>query len=132
MMEENVLIELTAQIVSAFVGNNGVRPSELPDIIANVHGALIKTSGSNGNVEPVVEPMPAGAVRKSITADHLISFEDGKKYKTLKRHLSKHQMTPEEYRAKWGLPVDYPMVAPNYAEARSGLAKKMGLGRRAA
>ena len=122
------LIDLTADIVSAYVSNNTVASSDLAGLIYEVYGALQRTSGST--VEPEPEPLrPAVPVKKSVTPDYIICLEDGKKFKSLKRHLRTHyDMSPEEYREKWGLPTDYPMVAPNYAAARSELAKKMGLG----
>ena len=121
-------IELTADIVSAYVGNNAVAAGDISSLISQVHAALLRVS--NGQSEVVSEALkPAIAVKKSITPDHLICLEDGKKFKSLKRHLrTQYNMTPEHYREKWGLPADYPMVAPNYAEARSQLAKQMGLG----
>ncbi|HEX8661949.1 MAG TPA: MucR family transcriptional regulator [Brevundimonas sp.] len=128
-MEDNAqLLEMTADIVSAYVGNNNVQATEVPGLISSIHAAL--TQVSNGAVEPEPEVKdPAVPVRKSITPDFLICLEDGRKFKSLKRHLrTKYNMSPEEYRAKWGLPKDYPMVAPNYAKARSDLAKSMGLG----
>lgn len=122
-------IDLTASIVSAFVANNSVPASDLPALIASTHAAILAL---DGNAAPAVEPeklVPAVSVKKSITPDFLICLEDGKKFKSLKRHLrTAYNMSPEEYRAKWSLPNDYPMVAPAYAEARSSLAKKMGLG----
>ncbi|MGH2340505.1 MucR family transcriptional regulator [Segnochrobactraceae bacterium EtOH-i3] len=122
------LIDLAAEIVSAYVSNNSVPAQELPGLIAEVYAALQKTSG--GVVEPEPEPLkPAIPVKKSVTPEYIVCLEDGKKFKSLKRHLRTHyNMSPEEYREKWGLPADYPMVAPNYAAARSELAKKMGLG----
>jgi predicted transcriptional regulator len=122
------LIELTAKIVSAFVGNNVTQASELPGLISQVHSALVRVASGQG--EAVAEPAkPAVSVKKSMTSDYLVCLEDGKKFKSLKRHLrTQYNMTPEQYREKWGLPPDYPMVAPNYAVARSQLAKKMGLG----
>lgn len=121
-------IELTANIVSAYVGNNPTPASELPALISQIHSALVRVSG--GHVEAAVEPAkPAVPVKKSMTSDYLVCLEDGKKFKSLKRHLrTQYNMTPEQYREKWGLPADYPMVAPSYAVARSQLAKKMGLG----
>jgi len=121
-------IELTANIVSAYVGNNATPASELPALISQIHGALVRVSA--GHVEAVAEPAkPAVPVKKSMTSDYLVCLEDGKKFKSLKRHLrTQYNMTPEQYREKWGLPPDYPMVAPSYAVARSQLAKKMGLG----
>ena len=124
------LIDLTAEIVSAYVSNNTVAATELPGLINEVYGALQRTSGAQ--VEPEPEPLkPAVPVKKSVMPDYIICLEDGKKFKSLKRHLRTHyDMTPEEYREKWDLPADYPMVAPAYAEARSRLAKEMGLGQR--
>ena len=124
------LIDLAADIVSAYVSNNTVPASELPALIADVHRALSNThSGIN---EPEPEPLkPAVNPKKSVFPDYIVCLEDGKKFKSLKRHLRTHyNLSPEEYREKWGLPHDYPMVAPNYARARSDLAKKMGLGTR--
>ena len=122
------LIDLAAEIVSAYVSNNSVPASDLPALIADVHRALNTThAGAN---EPEPEPLkPAVNPRKSVFPDYIICLEDGKKFKSLKRHLRTHyDLSPEEYRDKWGLAADYPMVAPNYAAARSALAKKMGLG----
>jgi predicted transcriptional regulator len=121
-------IELAADIVSAYVSNNSVSATELTALIGDVHGALLRVS--SGAVEvPAEAPKPAVSVKKSITPDYIICLEDGKKFKSLKRHLrTQYNMSPEEYREKWGLPADYPMVAPNYAQARSALAKQMGLG----
>ena len=128
-MEDNSqLLEMTADIVSAYVGNNSVSAQDLPAVIHSVHAAL--SQASSGGAEAPAEPQePAVSIRKSITPDYLICLEDGRKFKSLKRHLrTKYDMSPDEYRAKWGLPKDYPMVAPNYAKARSDLAKQMGLG----
>jgi predicted transcriptional regulator len=124
--------DLTAEIVAAYVSNNNVRPEELASLIESVHSAL--KQAPNGKTEPQPEPQqPAVPIRKSVTPDYIISLEDGRKFKSLKRHLKNpYGMTPDEYRAKWGLPRDYPMVAPSYAKARSDLAKTMGLGRKAA
>ncbi|TGT54076.1 MucR family transcriptional regulator [Mesorhizobium sp. M00.F.Ca.ET.170.01.1.1] len=125
----DALIELTAEVVSAYVSNNPVPVGELPGLIDRVHAALKGTVG--GPFAKPEELKPAVPIRKSVTPDYIISLEDGKKFKSLKRHLSTHYgLTPDEYRAKWGLPADYPMVAPNYAAARSALAKTMGLGRK--
>ena len=122
-------IELTADIVSAYVSNNSVPASDLPALISEVHSALSRVISGAAPVVQAEAPKPAIPVKKSITADYLICLEDGKKFKSLKRHLrTQYNMSPEQYREKWGLPPDYPMVAPNYAEARSQLAKKMGLG----
>lgn len=125
------LMELTASVVSAYVANNTVPAADLPVLIGQVHAALKGTS-ENTAQQPAPEPLkPAVPIKKSVTPDYIISLEDGKKFKSLKRHLATHHgMTPEEYRAKWNLPADYPMVAPNYAAARSALAKTMGLGRK--
>ncbi|MCT4654863.1 MAG: MucR family transcriptional regulator [Cohaesibacter sp.] len=124
----NILIELTADIVSAYVSNNAVPVNDLSGLIGDIYKALEDTS--TPVTEEVVEaPKPAVSIKKSITPDYIICLEDGKKFKSLKRHLRTHyNLSPEEYREKWGLPADYPMVAPSYAEARSNLAKKMGLG----
>jgi predicted transcriptional regulator len=121
-------IELAADIVSAYVSNNSVSASELTTLIGDVHNALLRVS--SGTVEVAAEaPRPAVSLKKSITPDYIICLEDGKKFKSLKRHLrTQYNLSPEEYREKWGLPADYPMVAPNYAQARSALAKQMGLG----
>ena len=121
-------VELAADIVSAYVSNNSVSTSDLPALIGDIHSALLRISG--GTVEVPTEALkPAVPVKKSITPDYIICLDDGKKFKSLKRHLrTQYNMTPEEYRERWGLPPDYPMVAPNYANARSQLAKKMGLG----
>jgi predicted transcriptional regulator len=124
---QETLITLTADIVAAHVSNNSVAVSDLPVLIANVHGALTGL-GSAAPAETIKQE-PAVSVRSSIKPDFIVCLEDGKKLKMLKRHLMTHyQMTPEQYRAKWNLPADYPMVAPNYAEQRRTLAKKIGLG----
>jgi predicted transcriptional regulator len=121
-----MLVTLTADIVAAHVGNNSVAINDLPQLISNVHGALAGLSGSGGD-EPKQEP--AVSIRSSIKPDFLVCLEDGKKLKMLKRHLMTHyNMTPDDYRRKWGLAADYPMVAPNYAEQRRTLAKSIGLG----
>ena len=121
-------IELTASIVSAFVSNNSVAAGDIPALINQIHSALLRVS--SGTKEQSVEPLkPAVSPKKSITPDYLVCLEDGKKFKSLKRHLrTQYNMTPEQYREKWGLAPDYPMVAPNYAAARSKLARDMGLG----
>jgi predicted transcriptional regulator len=125
------LIELTADVVSAYVSNNPVPVGELPAVIGHVHTAL-QSRFDGGSEEKNAEQKPAVAIKKSVTTDYIISLEDGKKFKSLKRHLATHYgMSPDEYRAKWNLPADYPMVAPNYAAARSALARSMGLGRKA-
>jgi predicted transcriptional regulator len=129
-MNRSDLVELTAEIISAYVSNNTVEPKDLPAIIADVHDALSKAAVRIGATERE-ELRPAVAVKKSVTPDYIVCLEDGKKFKSLKRHLRTHyNLSPEEYREKWGLPHDYPMVAPNYAAARSQLAKQMGLGTR--
>ena len=121
------LITLTADIVSAHVSNNSVAVNDLPTLIQNVHSAL-SALGTRAE-EPEVKQEPAVSVRSSIKPDYIVCLEDGKKLKMLKRHLMTHyKMTPDEYRQKWGLSADYPMVAPNYAEQRRSLAKKIGLG----
>jgi predicted transcriptional regulator len=123
-------VALAAEVVSAFVGHNSLPVSELPGLITSVHAALVKISGSPG-VSTTAEPevlTPAVPVRKSITPDYLICLDDGRKFKSLKRHLASLGMTPDQYRAKWNLAPDYPMVASNYAATRSALAKKIGLG----
>ncbi|MEL6567699.1 MAG: MucR family transcriptional regulator [Pseudomonadota bacterium] len=120
------MINLTTEIVSAYVGNNPVQSTELPALIRSVHESLETLAVEKTELE---EQKPAVSVRKSITDEYLICLEDGKKFKSLKRHLrSKYDMSPEEYREKWNLPYDYPMVAPAYARQRSKLAKQMGLG----
>ncbi|RWM12406.1 MAG: transcriptional regulator [Mesorhizobium sp.] len=129
--EANNLIELTADIVSAYVQKNAVPVSGLPDLIASVNSAL-SNIGQTALVEAPVQK-PAVNPKRSVFPDYIISLEDGQKYKSLKRHLAtRHGMTPDEYRAKWGLAKDYPMVAPNYSATRSALAKSLGLGRKAA
>jgi predicted transcriptional regulator len=121
-------IELTAEIVSAYVSNNIVPASEIPSLINQVHAALSRVSGNAGDA-PAEQLKPAVSVKKSVTPEHIVCLEDGKKFKSLKRHLrTQYNMTPEQYREKWSLGTDYPMVAPNYAAARSQLAKQMGLG----
>jgi len=123
-------ISIVADIVSAYVSNNSVAQADLPKLIADVHVSLVRLAQGRPVDEPVeVKLTPAIPVRKSVTPDYIICLEDGKKFKSLKRHLSSsYNITPDEYRAKWGLPADYPMVAPNYAKSRSDLAKQMGLG----
>ncbi|HQS47472.1 MAG: transcriptional regulator [Rhizobiales bacterium 17-65-6] len=121
---------LSADIVSAFVTNNSVAAAELPALIGSVHSALVAISNGQSERETLREPpQPAISIKKSVTPDYIVCLEDGKKFKSLKRHLrTTYNMTPEQYRAKWSLASDYPMVAPSYAAARSELAKKMGLG----
>jgi predicted transcriptional regulator len=128
MDNKSDLIEMTADIVSAYVGANTVAAAELPSLIHSVHNALAGVSAPSQAAAPAPKE-PAVSIRKSIGEDYLICLEDGRKFKSLKRHLrTKYNLSPEEYRAKWGLPKDYPMVAPSYAKARSDLAKQMGLG----
>ncbi|MCE9649587.1 MAG: MucR family transcriptional regulator [Parvibaculum sp.] len=128
MSDRAELIDLATEIVSAYVGHNSVAPADLPALIHRVYEALSQAADGS-SMAPVERAEPAISIRKSITPDYLICLEDGKKFKSLKRHLRTHyNLGPDEYREKWGLPRDYPMVAPNYAQARSKLAKKMGLG----
>jgi predicted transcriptional regulator len=124
------VIELCTDIVSAYVSNNAISQADLPKLIIDVHNALHSLTAKD--VQPVPEARkPAVSVKKSITPDYIICLEDGKKFKSLKRHLRTHyDLSPEDYRDKWNLPADYPMVAPNYAAARSRLAREMGLGRK--
>jgi predicted transcriptional regulator len=128
-MAEEELLRMTADVVAAYVSNNTLPTTQLAEVINAVYSSLRSLEGQL--TEPPPEPVkPAVPIRKSVTADFLVCLEDGKKLKMLKRHLrSTYNMTPDEYRAKWGLPADYPMVAPNYAEQRSEFAKKIGLGR---
>ena len=129
MSEKSEFVEMTADIVSAYVSNSSVSVADLPALIQQVHRALSDIASGAQAQEAVPPATPAVPIKKSITPDYLICLEDGRKFKSLKRHLrTKYNMSPEEYRAKWGLPKDYPMVAPNYAKARSDLAKQMGLG----
>lgn len=131
MDNKPAMIELAARIVAAYVGNNPVPAGDLPKLIADVHKALEQTATGTPAKDELADAKPAINVKKSITPDYLICLEDGKKFKSLKRHLRTHfNLSPEQYREKWGLPADYPMVAPNYASARSSLAKSMGLGQR--
>lgn len=125
------LIELTSEVIAAYVAHNSISAADLPKLIADVHAAMASLSAGNANVEPEAPPLvPAVSIRRSITPDYLVCLDDGKKFKALKRHLTQLGMTPDEYRTKWGLPKDYPMVAPNYAATRSQLAKQNGLGRK--
>ena len=123
-------VGLAADVVSAFVGNNSVPVGELPGLISSVHSALLRIAGGETlATQPEPEVLtPAVSIRKSLTPDYLICLDDGRKFKSLKRHLATLGMTPDQYRAKWNLPADYPMVASNYAATRSALAKKIGLG----
>ena len=128
MAENSEAVELTADIVSAYVSNNSVGATDLAKLISQVHEALTHAA-SGVKAEPVAPLTPAVPVKKSITPDFLISLEDGRKYKSLKRHLNTRGMSPDEYRTKWGLAKDYPMVAASYSAQRSNLAKTLGLGR---
>lgn len=124
---DGVLIELASEIVSAYVGNNTVQSTDLPDLIRNVHASL---AGLGNDEAETIRPKPAVSVKRSLSEDFLVCLEDGKKFKSLKRHLrTKYDMSPDEYREKWNLPPDYPMVAPGYSKHRSQLAKQMGLGK---
>ena len=128
MDDKSEIIEMTADIVAAYVGANSVSAGDLPSLIQSVHRALsgVATGAETAGAAP---KEPAVPLKKSITPDYLVCLEDGRKFKSLKRHLrTKYNMSPEDYRGKWGLAKDYPMVAPNYARARSELAKQMGLG----
>ena len=128
---DSALIELTAEVVAAYVSNNPVQVVDLPNLITDVHAALARVGGSTPAPAPVEKQKPAVNPKRSVFDDYIVCLEDGKKFKSLKRHLMTHySLTPEEYREKWGLDANYPMVAPNYAAARSQLAKKMGLGRK--
>ena len=123
------LLEMTTDIVSSFVANNPVPANGLPDLLKSVHDAVVELASDKPTAPP--RPDPAVAISKSITPDHIICLEDGRKLKMLKRYLrSRYDLTPDEYRARWGLPSDYPMVAPNYAKKRSAFAKEIGLGRK--
>ena len=129
-VEQGDVLRMAVDIVAAYVGNNPVPASQVPEVINTVYGSLTSLNGAaaEGHAEP---PKPAVSVRRSVHPDYLVCLEDGKKLKMLKRHLrAAYNMTPDEYRAKWGLPADYPMVAPNYAAQRSEFAKKIGLGRK--
>jgi len=134
MENKDDLVDMAATIVSAYVSANEVPPQELPRLIQTVYSALRDVANAAPAIQDASQE-PAVAIKKSVTADYIICLEDGKKFKSLKRHLrTRYAMSPDEYRTKWGLPHDYPMVAPNYAKERSNLAKRMGLGqgRRAA
>ena len=122
------LLKLTAEIVAAHVSNNTLPSAELPQLISQVHASLSDTGKATGSEQ---RPAPAVTVKKSVMPDYIVCLEDGKKLKMLKRHLkTSYDLTPEQYRERWGLPADYPMVAPNYAKRRSALAKEIGLGKR--
>jgi len=120
-------VGLSADVVAAYVSHNSVPPADLPSLIASVHTALRDAANGKPDVTKIVREPPV-SIKKSITANHLISMEDGRPYKSLKRHLTAKGLTPAQYREKWSLPFDYPMVAPNYSKARSELAKALGLG----
>jgi predicted transcriptional regulator len=127
---QSSLVLLTVDIVSAFVAHNKIAQNDLGLIIEEVHRALVRAPAAAAEPEKI-ELVPAVSIKRSVTPDYIVSLEDGKKFKSMKRYLMRaHGLTPDEYRAKWGLPRDYPMVAPNYAKARSDLARKMGLGRK--
>ncbi|MDP2697863.1 MucR family transcriptional regulator [Thalassospira sp.] len=129
--DRNEMLQMTVDLVSAYVSNNAMASAQIPEFIGSVYKSL--SDLRQGDIEPEAEPLkPAVPIKKSIGDDFIICLEDGKKLKMLKRHLrTTYNLTPEEYRAKWGLPADYPMVAPNYAKQRSQFAKKIGLGRKA-
>jgi predicted transcriptional regulator len=128
MQDQPELIAMTAEIVASYVAANSVAAADVPALIQSVHKALAGAAAAGVAEEPAVKE-PAVPIKKSLTPDYLVCLEDGRRFKSLKRHLrSKYNLSPEDYRAKWGLPKDYPMVAPNYARARSDLAKQMGLG----
>lgn len=128
-LQNGNLAQLTSEIVSAYVGGNAIDSAALPDLIAAVHESLLQLTRPGGS-QDAERPTPPVPIKKSITPDYLISLEDGQPYKSLKRHLNSRGLSPVQYREKWGLPSDYPMVAPNYARQRSELAKTMGLGRK--
>ena len=126
-VSDGEMLRMTASVVSAYVGNNSLTPTQIPDVIKTVYGSLTSLGGGGGRDAP----RPAVPVRRSITPDYIVCLEDGRKLKMLKRHLrTTYNMTVDDYRQKWGLPIDYPMVAPNYAKQRSAFAKRIGLGRR--
>ena len=131
MAGERTTIELAAEIAAAFVSNNSVRPADLPTLIGDIHGALQRVSSGEAAVAEPEKPTPAVSIKKSVGDDYIICLEDGRRFKSLKRHLrNEHNLSPDQYRPKWDLPSDYPMVAPAYAKARSALAVKMGLGQK--
>ena len=124
------VLKMAVEIVSAYVSNNGVNAAQVPDLLNTIYSSLNTLNGSS-SINGTETPKPAVSIRRSITPDYIVCLEDGKNLKMLKRHLrASYGITPDEYRAKWGLPPDYPMVAPNYAEQRSNFAKKIGLGRK--
>ena len=123
------LLQMTTDLVAAYLGNNAVSAAQIPDVIKSVYSSLTSLDGGSGTKQQLQKP--AVSIKKSVTPDYIVCLEDGKKLKMLKRHLrTTYSLTPDEYRAKWSLPADYPMVAPNYAKQRSAFAKKIGLGRR--
>jgi predicted transcriptional regulator len=122
------MMNIVTDIIAAYVSKNSVRSADIGDLIGTVHATLVGLSSGQSGSEPVEEPVAAVSIKKSITPEHLVCLEDGLKFKSLKRHLASHGMTPEQYRDKWKLPADYPMVAPAYAAARSEMAKQSGLG----
>jgi predicted transcriptional regulator len=129
-ISDEEVLRMTASVVSAYVGNNNLQPTQIPDVIRTVYGSLTSLHAAGAGREL---PKPAVPVRRSVTPDYIICLEDGRKLKMLKRHLrTTYNMTIEDYRQKWGLPIDYPVVAPNYARQRSAFAKRIGLGRRSA
>lgn len=129
--QQDDILRMTAEVVAAYLGNNTMPAAQIPDVINTVYGSLSKLDGTVATVRTRAPKAPV-AIRKSIMPDYIVCLEDGKKLKMLKRHLrTVYGMSPEEYRAKWGLPADYPMVAPNYSRQRSAFAKKIGLGRAA-
>jgi predicted transcriptional regulator len=129
-------VHLAAEIAAAFLANNAIAPAEIPSLLKSIHSSLREIAGGAGSgaqapVEVIAPPKPAVPINKTVSPDHIVCLEDGQSFRSLKRHLgTAHGMTPQQYREKWGLPSDYPMVAPNYAEARSEMAKKIGLGQR--
>ena len=127
--DPTALIEMTAEVVAAYVTRNHVRAAELPELISTIHAALSGMGGAPEAAPEAAKLVPPVSIKKSVTDDYLISLEDGKQYQSLKRHLAGRGLTPEQYRAKWALPKDYPMVSPAYARKRSELAKSIGLGR---
>lgn len=129
-LDPTALAEMTSEVVVAYVAKNHIQPSELPNLIASVHAALDSLGKPEVQVEEPAKLVPPVSIKKSITDDYLVSMEDGKRYQSLKRHLSTRGLTPADYRAKWGLPQDYPMVAPAFAAKRSEIAKTIGLGRK--
>ena len=127
-IEETALIALTAEIVSAYVMKNRLPPTGLPELIASVSDSIRKLGTPVPEPEP--ELVPAVNPKRSVHADHIVCLEDGKRFKSMKRHLTSHGLTPQQYRSKWGLPADYPMTSPNYSATRSAMAKDIGLGQK--